>query len=475
MPRPCLPAILLLLLVSAGHASLWAADRDAANGKEQRFRSFYRELVETDTTLSNGSCTLAAQRMAARLHEAGFADRDARVVVPPQFPRQGNLVARIAGTDSRLVAVLLLAHIDVVEAQAAEWKRDPFKLVEEGGYFHARGALDDKAMAAAFVDAFIRFREEGFRPARTLKLALTCGEETDEVFSGVQYLLANEPDSLAAGLAVNEGGSGRLDENGRRVSFGIQVGEKIYQDFTLTALSPGGHSARPTDDNAIGRLAEAVARVAADRFPVNMTAATRDFFRRSALEYDGQTAQDLAAAGSGAADAPALARLAAADPLWNAFLRTTCIPTLISGGHARNAQPQRAEANVNCRIMPGESIEGVRERLVGVVADAAIGITLAGAPGPQPAAPPLDAHVVGPVERIVADMWPGVPVIPSLSSGATDGRFLNAAGIPTYGISGMFRDPDGNGVHGIDERIGVTALLDGRAFLYRLIKAYASE
>ncbi|MGE3667214.1 MAG: M20/M25/M40 family metallo-hydrolase, partial [Steroidobacteraceae bacterium] len=249
----------------------------------------------------------------------------------------------------------------------------------------------------------------------------------------------------------------------------------IYQDFTLTALSPGGHSARPTDDNAIGRLAEAVARVAADRFPVNMTAATRDFFRRSALEYDGQTAQDLAAAGSGAADAPALARLAAADPLWNAFLRTTCIPTLISGGHARNAQPQRAEANVNCRIMPGESIEGVRERLVGVVADAAIGITLAGAPGPQPAAPPLDAHVVGPVERIVADMWPGVPVIPSLSSGATDGRFLNAAGIPTYGISGMFRDPDGNGVHGIDERIGVTALLDGRAFLYRLIKAYASE
>ncbi|MGE3665486.1 MAG: M20/M25/M40 family metallo-hydrolase, partial [Steroidobacteraceae bacterium] len=201
MPRPCLPAILLLLLVSAGHASLWAADRDAANGKEQRFRSFYRELVETDTTLSNGSCTLAAQRMAARLHEAGFADRDARVVVPPQFPRQGNLVARIAGTDSRLVAVLLLAHIDVVEAQAAEWKRDPFKLVEEGGYFHARGALDDKAMAAAFVDAFIRFREEGFRPARTLKLALTCGEETDEVFSGVQYLLANEPDSLAAGLA----------------------------------------------------------------------------------------------------------------------------------------------------------------------------------------------------------------------------------------------------------------------------------
>jgi acetylornithine deacetylase/succinyl-diaminopimelate desuccinylase-like protein len=475
MPRPCSPAVLLLVLAFLGKAGAWAATGDLAWAKEGSFRSLYRELVETDTSLSNGSCTLAAERMAARLHAAGFTGRDVRIVVPPGYPRQGNLVARIPGANPNLAPVLLLAHVDVVEAGTADWKRDPFKLVEDRGYLYGRGTVDDKAMAASFVDAFIRYREEGFRPARTVKLALTCGEETDAVFNGVQYLLAKEPDALAAGFAINEGGAGRLDENGRPVSFGVQAGEKIYQDFTLTATSPGGHSARPAGGNAIGRLAEALVRVDTYRFPANMTAATREFFRRSAEQYEGQTARDLEAAGDGTADDSALSRIAAADPLWNAFLRTTCIPTLIGGGHAANAQPQRAEANVNCRIMPGESVEGVRGRLVDVVADPAVDITLADEPGPQSVAPPPEARIMAPVEAIVAEMWPGVPVIPSLSSGATDGRFLNAAGIPTYGISGVFRDADGNGVHGLDERIRVTALLDARAFLYRLVKAYAGE
>lgn len=475
MSRTCCLAVLVAALATVVHGGSRAADRGAAGDQEARFKSLYRELVETDTSLSGGSCTLAAERMAARLVAAGHAQADVRVVVPPGFPRQGNLLARIAGTDAKLPALLLLAHLDVVEAQASDWQRDPFKLIEENGYFHARGAVDDKAMAAAFVDAFIRLREERFRPARTLKLALTCGEETDAVFNGVQYLLQNEPDALSAGFAINEGGSGQLDVRGRPVSFGVQAGEKIYQDFTLVATSPGGHSARPTDDNAIGRLAAAVARIDGYRFPVNMTAATQGFFRRSAAQYDGQTASDLAAIGGATADAATFARVAAADPLWNAFLRTTCIPTLISGGHAENAQPQRAEANVNCRIMPGENVEDVRERLVEATADPAVAVTLADPPGPQSAAPPLEAWIMQPVEAIVADMWPGVPVIPSLSSGATDGRFLNAAGIPTYGISGVFRDPDGNGVHGFDERIRVTSLLDARAFLYRLVKAYAGE
>lgn len=475
MSRVFRHAVLFATLVSFGHGSAAVAGGDAARGKEDRFRALYRELVETDTSLSSGSCTLAAERMAARLAAAGYSSADLRVIVPPGFPRQGNLVAHIPGTDAKLPAILLLAHIDVVEAKASDWKRDPFRLIEENGYFYARGAVDDKAMAAAFVDAFIRFREERFRPRRTLKLALTCGEETDAVFNGVQYLLAHEPDALTAGFAINEGSSGHLDANGRPVSFGVQVGEKIYQDFTLTATSPGGHSARPTEDNAIGRLAAAVARIDGYRFPVHMTAATRAFFRRSAALYRGQTAKDLEATGNGTADGATFARIAAADPLWNAFLRTTCIPTLISGGHAENAQPQHAEANVNCRIMPGESVEGVRDRLVEVVADPKIAITLADEPGPQPVAPPLEARIMQPVEAIVADMWPGVPVIPSLSSGATDGRFLNAAGIPTYGISGVFRDPDGNGVHGLDERIRVTSLLDARAFLYRLVKACAGE
>lgn len=470
---PCVAAVAACALL--GQPAAAAPKADPARAGEADFRALYRELVETDTSLSSGSCTLAAERMAARLVAAGHAKDDVEVIVPPDFPRQGNLVARIAGTDRKLPPVLLLAHIDVVEAKRSDWKRDPFKLVEENGYFYARGAVDDKAMAASFVDAFIRYRQEGYRPKRTIKLALTCGEETDSVFNGVQYLLATAPDTLAAAFAVNEGGSGSLDENGKPVSFGVQIGEKIYQDFTLTVTAPGGHSARPTDDNAIGRLTAAVARIDRYRFPVNITEATRGFFRRTSALYERQVAQDLAAAGNGTANEAAFARIAAANPLWNAFLRTTCIPTQLAGGHAPNAQPQHAEANVNCRIMPGESVDAVRARLAEIAADPGVEIALAAEPGPQPPAPPLDARIMKSVEAIAAEMWPGVPVIPSLSSGATDGRFLNAAGIPTYGISGVFRDPDGNGVHGLDERIRVTSLLDARAFLYRLVKACSAR
>jgi acetylornithine deacetylase/succinyl-diaminopimelate desuccinylase-like protein len=447
----------------------------AARADEPRFRETYRELVETDTSLSSGNCTLAAERMAARLTAAGHPPERVRVVVPPRFPRQGNLVAAIPGTNQKLPALLLLAHIDVVEAKASDWKRDPYRLIEEDGWFYARGAVDDKAMAASFVDAFVRYAEDGFRPRRTIKLALTCGEETDATFNGVQYLLETEPDTLKAGFAINEGGSGALDAAGRPVSFGVQVGEKIYQDFTLVARSPGGHSARPTDDNAIARLAAALVRVDGHRFQVDMTAATREFFRRSAALHEGQLAQDIARVGDGTADAAAIERVAAALPLWNAYLRTTCIPTQVAGGHAQNAQPQQAQANVNCRIMPGERVDDVHARLRAVVDDEKIEIRLAMEPGPQPAAPPLDPRLMRHVGALVAEMWPGVPVIPTLSTGATDGRFLNAAGIPTYGVSGLFRDPDGNGVHGLDERVRVRSLLDARAFLYRLAQDLARE
>ena len=466
--RLIVPALAAAMLLSSVAAP--AASDDAG---ERRFRETYRELVETDTTLSNGSCTLAAERMAARLRAAGFAPADARVIVPDAFPKQGNLVARLAGSEPRLPAVLLLAHIDVVEARRADWQRDPFKLVEENGFFYARGAVDDKAMAAAFVDALVRYREEGFRPRRTIKLALTCGEETDATFNGVSYLLAREPDTLRAGWAINEGGRGQLDAAGKPVSFGVQTGEKIYQDFSLATSAPGGHSARPTDDNAIARLAGAMARVAAMRFPIKLVPASQGFFARSAPLHPEPLRADLAAIGGGAADAAAFERVAGANPLWNAFLRTTCIPTLIEGGHAQNAQPQSARGNVNCRIMPGETVEQVRARLVQAIGDPKVALTLAAPPGPQPAAPPLSPEIMGPIEQIAGAMWPGVPVIPAISSGATDGRFLNAAGIPTYGVSGMFGDPDGNGVHGLDERIRVQSLLDGRVFLYRLVRRYS--
>jgi acetylornithine deacetylase/succinyl-diaminopimelate desuccinylase-like protein len=468
--------VAVALLVGADLHVARAASADVvARAQEARFREIYRELVETDTSLSTGNCTLAAEKMAARLTAAGHPADRIRVVVAPSFPRQGNLVATIPGTDAKLPALLLLAHIDVVEAKASDWKRDPYKLIEEGGWFYARGAVDDKAMAASFVDAFVRFAEDRFHPRRTVKLALTCGEETDATFNGVQYLLQTEPEALAAGLAINEGGSGALDDGGKPVSFGVQIGEKIYQDFTLVATSPGGHSARPTDDNAIGRLAAAVVRVDQDRFPIHLTDATRTFFRRSAALHEEPLAGDLARVGNGTADAVTYARVAAARPLWNAYLRTTCIPTQVAGGHAPNAQPQHAEANVNCRILPGERIGEVHARLKEVVADPKIEIRLAAEPGPQPAAPPLDARLMKHVESIVDEMWPGVPVIPAISTGATDGRFLNAAGIPTYGVSGLFRDPDGNGVHGLDERVRVRSLLDARALLYRLVQGLAGD
>jgi acetylornithine deacetylase/succinyl-diaminopimelate desuccinylase-like protein len=458
-------ALLLAGLAIAGPAL--AADDEA------RFRSVYRELVETDTSLSTGSCTVAAEKMAARLRAAGYSAEEARLVVPEAFPRQGNLVVRAAGTDRSLEPVLFLAHIDVVEAKRSDWKRDPFKLVEEKGYFFARGAVDDKAMAAAFVDALVRFREEGFRPKRTIKVALTCGEETDSVFNGVQYLLAKEPEALRAAFAINEGGKALLDEAGNYKLVGVEAGQKVYQDFRLVTTAPGGHSARPVKDNAIARLSAALVRVNDDAFPVELIDASRIFFGRSAALYTGQMRTDMTAIGGGTADAAAFARIGAADPLWNAMLRTTCAVTLVKGGHAENALPQRAEANVNCRLLPGQSVESTLERLKSVVNDAKVEISLGAPPGPTSPPPPLTPAVLGPIEATAAEVWPGVPVIPSLSTGATDGRFLTAAGIPTFGVSGMFVDPDGNGVHGLDERIRVRSLIEGRRFLYGLMKSFA--
>lgn len=458
----------LLLMRAAPEAQASSADCETC------FRELYKELVETNTTLSGGDCTLASERMAARLKSAGYSGNEVRVVVAEKFPKQGNLLARMTGSDESLPDVLLLAHIDTVEAKRSDWERDPFVLVEENGYLYARGAVDDKAMAAAFVDAFIRLRKEGFRPRRTIKMALTCGEETDNFFNGVQYLLATEPETLQAAWVVNEGGKGQLDENGKPVSFGLQTGEKVYQDFKLVTTSPGGHSARPTDDNAIDRLGAALVRIGSYKFPVNLTQVSKEFFRRSAGLYSGQTSTDMAAVGNGQADDATYERLGSVNRFWNAMVRTTCISTTINGGHAKNAQPQHAEANVNCRIMPGETVDAVHRRLQELVADPKVTVTLADEPGPQSPAPALTPKILQPVEKIVADMWPGVPVIPTISTGATDGRFLNAAGIPTYGISGVFSDPDGNGVHGLNERIRVRSLMDARTFQYRLIKAYGN-
>ncbi|WP_231736245.1 MULTISPECIES: M20/M25/M40 family metallo-hydrolase [unclassified Sphingopyxis] len=462
------------MLAAAALLLLPAAAEAQGDAGRERFRETYKELIETDTTLSNGDCTLASNRMKARLVAAGYPEGQFRVVVPEKFPKFGNLVGEIPGSDAKAPAILLVAHIDVVEAKREDWERDPFKLVEENGYFFARGAIDDKAMAAIFVDSLIRYREEKFKPRRTIKIALTCGEETDIVFDGVEYLLATEPQTLKAGFAINEGGKGWLDDKGAPRTFGIQVGEKVYQDFTLATSGPGGHSARPHADNPITRMSEALARVGNYHFPAMPGEAVRNFFARSAPLYPGEKGDAMRIVGAGQDDPAALDLLGKADPVWNAMIRTTCTNTQVVGGHAHNAVPQRAEANVNCRILPGTSVDTIHKALIEVVADPRITVVAADEPSPVPAPPPLTPEIMKPVEKLVAEMWPGVPVIPNISTGATDGRFLNSAGIPTYGISAIFVDPDGNGVHGLNERVRVKSLYDARQFLHRLVKTYAS-
>lgn len=461
----------MLLPLSAGAQSPTPALRP----DQAAFRALYRELVETNTTLSAGSCTLAAQRMGARLKAAGYGDSDITYITPPDHPKEGGLVAVLKGSDPAAKPILLLAHIDVVEANRADWARDPFTLVEENGYFYARGASDDKAMAAVNIDTLIRFKREGFIPRRTVKAALTCGEETEGAFNGALDLVKNHRALIDAAFALNEGGGGRLDEQGRRVALSIQAGEKVYQDFTLLATSPGGHSSRPVKgDNAIVRLSTALEKIGDYEFPVQLNEVTQAYFAAMGKLTPGETGAALAAVAADPKDAAALA-VVTRDPGWNSTLRTTCTPTMVKAGHALNALPQRAEANVNCRIFPSDPVDGVRAALVGAIGDPKVSVTPFGEIGERAPVPPLSEAIMGPVRRAAAKVFPGVAIVPTMTTGATDGRFLNLGGIPTYGLTGMFGDPDGGGVHGLNERIHTASLYDGRDFLYAAIKDYAEH
>lgn len=451
----------------------------AAHGAEptpvqQQLREIYRELVETNTTDSAGSCTVAVTRVAQRLKAAGYRDEDLHIVVPPGGPAKGNLVARLKG-DGSARPLLLLAHVDVVEARREDWVRDPFKLVEEDGVFYARGAADDKAMAAAFVANMIRYKQEKLAPRRDLVLALTCDEElVPSQFDGVEYLLKNHRPLIDAELALNEGGFGLLDKDGKPVRHGIQAGEKVYQSFQLEVTHSGGHSSTPYRDNAIYHLADGLSRLGAFSFPFKLSPVTRAFYERMAKIEKGQVAADMQAILNEPPDQAALERLYAVHPVHNATVRTTCVATKVDAGHADNALPQRARATVNCRILPGEPIDAVQATLRRVLADDQIKITRIG-DGVISPMPPLTPKLMKAVEEISDAMWPGVPVIPTLSTGGTDGRFLNNAGIWTYGVSGMFHGPEGSGAHGLNEHIRVKSLYDGQEYLYRLARRLATE
>ena len=463
----------VLALIASGVVPAMAqAQTQAIRPDQQAFRALYKELVETNTTLSAGSCTLAAQRMGAHLKAAGFPDADLHYFAAPDHPKEGGIVAILPGKDPKAKAVLMLAHLDVVEAKREDWTRDPFTLVEENGNFYARGAADDKAMASIWVDTMVRYKTEHYQPRRTLKMALTCGEETNGAFNGAAYLAKNERQLIDAAFALNEGGGGSLDANGKPLFQGIQVGEKLSQNYRLEVTNPGGHSSRPLPDNAIYHLANALVKIQAYQFPVVFSDTTRDYFTKlEATETPEQKAAIIALLAN-PKDAAARATLEK-DPDKNSILHTNCVATMLDAGHATNALPQRARANVNCRIFPGTGSDDVLHTLEGVIGDPAVKVTMPEVRNAAAPPPPLDPKVLGPAEKLAAEMYPGVPQVRLMSAGATDGAFLTPVGIPTYGISGAFHGGGGNGVHGLNERTEVKSLYDERDYLFRLVKIYA--
>ena len=436
---------------------------------DSRAREIFKELIEINTTdTPNGNVTKAADAVAARLKAAGFAAADVQVLGPD--PRKGNLVARLRGTGGRR-PLLLLAHLDVVEAKREDWSFDPFTLLEKDGFFYGRGASDDKSMAAQFVANLIRLKEEGVRPDRDLILALTADEEGG-VFNGVDWLLKNHRQLIDAEFSINEGGGGTM-RGGKYLTNEIQASEKVFQDFRLEVTNAGGHSSLPIKDNAVYHLAEGLARLAKFEFPVELNEVTRGYFERSAtVQTDPKMAADMRAVARPSPDLAAAARLSASLPYYNAQMRTTCVATRLLGGHANNALPQMASANVNCRILPGVSPASVKDKLVEVLADPQIKVSFVGDATPSKPSP-LRPDVMGAVESLTKQMFPGVIVVPVMSTGATDGLYLRNGEIPTYGVDGTFGDIDDVRAHGRDERIGVKQFYEGLEFQYRLIKALA--
>ena len=444
----------------------------AADATEPAFRALYKELVETNTVVNVGSCTKAAGQIAARMKAAGYTDDQLTLFSVPEHPEDGGLVAILQGSDKKAKPILLLAHIDVVEAKREDWQQDPFTLIEKDGFFTARGVSDDKAMAAIFADSMIRLKQSGPKLKRTVKLALTCGEETSGAFNGAEWLANNRRELIDAEFVMNEGGGGRLKPDGTPELLALQVGEKHYQDFEVTATNPGGHSSRPVPENAIYDLAAALKAIEAHKFPVRLNDTTRAFFTAVAPTQPAPVAAAMTAIVKDPTDAAAAALLSR-DATVNATLRTTCVATQVNAGHAQNALPQRAVANVNCRIIPGETVETTLAALQAAVNNPAVKVAPKLTRNKIAQQPPLTGAIVEPAKALAKKHFPGVPLLPIMVTGATDGPFFSAVGMPVYGVPGILYEADGGGIHGLNERIRVSSLMNGRAYLHDLIIAYA--
>jgi acetylornithine deacetylase/succinyl-diaminopimelate desuccinylase-like protein len=436
--------------------------------ERQLARSIYKEFIEIQSGFSTGATTPVAEAAARRLKAAGFPDTD--IFIGGAIPKKGNLVVRYHGTGAKK-PILLLAHTDVVEAKREDWTMDPFQFIEKDGFFYGRGTGDDKAQAAVWIANLIRYKREAFKPDRDIIVALTADEEGGGPYNGVDWLIKNHRELIDAEFALNEGGWGE-SSGGKRIANDIQVSEKYVIDFRFEVRNKGGHSSMPVPDNAIYHLAGALDRLAKFGFPLKTNNVTAAYFQQMAALNKDPLKSDMAKAAEG--DSQAMARIAAASPAWNSTLRTTCVATQLEGGHARNALPQLAAANVNCRVLPEDSIDYVQSTLTKVVADDQVKITISGEVEQGPASP-MRPDVMKAVGRLTDTLWPGVPSIPIMVMGATDGRSLRVAGIPTYGVQGFFMDRDDVRFHGRDERMGVQAFYEGQQFLYELVKTLAAQ
>jgi len=458
--------IALLCMTCLFVSSLFAQERTL---HQQMAVSIFQELIEINTTQSIGDNTKAAEAMAARLIEAGFAERDVKVIVPA--PRKGNLVARYRSPAPTKPPVLVLAHIDVVEADPADWSVDPFSFIEKEGYFYGRGTVDDKDESAIAVANLIKMKKEGYVPNRDIIIALTADEEGGPV-NGVQHLLADHFELVDAEFVINEGGGGGIF-NGVKSIISVQAAEKVYQSYTLEVTNRGGHSSLPRSDNAIYELVDALDRVRQHEFPVSFNSVSSAYFRQTASTLPAEMGDLMLRLLSNPQDVEAEEALSK-EPAFNSRMRTTCVATQLEAGHAENALPQRAKATVNCRILPGVDPDLVKNKLVQVMGNEQLSITPIKEPNPSPPSP-LTEEIMGPIMQISQQMWPGVSVVPVMSTGATDGLYFRKEGIPVYGVSGIMVDVNDSRSHGRDERILVTSFLEGLEFQDRLVRAYTSD
>lgn len=468
----CVPLLCACLFGAA------AAEPQGQDAAKQQAHDIFKQLIEINTTDSVGNVTTASDALAARFRAAGFPEQDVIVAGPNE--RKKNLVVRIHGS-GRQKPILFLAHLDVVEARREDWTTDPFEFVEKDGYYYGRGAVDIKDGAAILVTNFLRMKESGSVPAGDLILALTADEEGGN-FNGVEWLLKHHRDWIDAEYCVNLDGGDFMSEHGKKIYGAVQASEKVYVDFQFEVKNPGGHSSRPTHNNAIYHLAEGLTRLSKFNFPVELNEITRSMVEKSAAIEKGPFAADMKAAAKTPPNDLAIARLSE-DPFYNAILRTTCVATMLSGGHAPNALPQTARANVNCRILPGQDPNQIKDTLIRVVDDPQIDVSFVqqfDADGklvtPVRVPPsPLRPGLMNAVESAAAATWGPLPILPVMDTGASDGRFLRASGIPTYGIAGVFLDLDNRRAHGKDERVRVQDFYDGLEFNYNLMRALAAS